>query len=101
MRLMVWLGRALIFFSLFAFALNNQQTVSLNWFFGHAWNAPMVMIVLAAFACGTVFGILAMAPNWWRQRRQARRPLPASAPMAPAANPPRQPDTPVLPPDGI
>lgn len=69
MRIFVWLFRAFVFFALFAFSLNNQQAASVNWFFGYAWNAPMVFIVLSAFAAGTAFGVIAMAPNWWRQRR--------------------------------
>ena len=52
MRIFVWLFRAAIFFSLFAFALNNQQTASVKWFFGQEWRAPMVFIVLAAFVLG-------------------------------------------------
>ena len=72
MRFLVWLLRAFIFFSLFAFSLHNQQPASVNWAFGYAWNAPMVIIVLAAFAAGTVFGVLAMTPSWWRHRRLAR-----------------------------
>ena len=37
----------LIFFTLFAFALNNQQEVAVHWFFGLEWHAPMVIVVLA------------------------------------------------------
>ena len=50
MRILVWLFRALIFFTLFAFALNNQQQANVRWFFGVEWHAPMVIVVLAAFA---------------------------------------------------
>ena len=50
MRLLVWLVRAFVFFTLFAFALNNQQVVGVHWFFGHQWQAPMVFVVLGAFA---------------------------------------------------
>jgi len=32
----------------------------------------MVIIVLAAFALGCAFGIVAMVPSWWRHRRLAR-----------------------------
>ena len=32
MRFIVWLSRAFIFFALFAFALNNQHGVQVNWF---------------------------------------------------------------------
>jgi lipopolysaccharide assembly protein A len=73
MRILVWLVRAAIFFTLFAFALNNQQEAGIRWFFGHEWRAPMVFIVLAAFALGCAFGVLAMVPSWWRHRRVAKR----------------------------
>jgi uncharacterized integral membrane protein len=72
MRLIVWLLRAAVFFTLFAFALNNQQPAAVRWFFGYEWRAPMVIIVLAAFALGCAFGVLAMMPRWWRKRRLAR-----------------------------
>jgi lipopolysaccharide assembly protein A len=73
MRIIVWLFRALIFFTLFAFALNNQHESGIRWFFGREWRAPMVFIVLAAFALGCAFGVLAMVPSWWRHRRVAKR----------------------------
>lgn len=73
MRALTWLLRAAIFFFLFAFALNNQHDAALQWFFGHQWRAPMVFIVLAAFALGCAFGVLAMVPSWWRHRRAAQR----------------------------
>ena len=73
MRIFVWLARALVFFALFAFALNNQQDASIHWFFGRDWRAPMVFIVLAAFGLGCAFGVFAMVPSWWQQRRVASR----------------------------
>ena len=81
MRILVWLVRAAIFFTLFAFALNNQREASIRWFFGQEWRAPMIFIVLAAFAFGCAFGVFAMLPSWWRQRRVARRHA-AVAPVA-------------------
>lgn len=73
MRTFFWLLRAFIFFALFAFALNNQQKATIHWFFGVEWQAPLVIVVLAAFAAGCAVGVLAMVPGWWRQRRRARR----------------------------
>ena len=89
MRLIVWAVRAFIFFTLFAFALNNEQDAIVHWFFGAQWRAPMVIIVLAAFAGGAAIGVLAMVPSWWRHRRVARRhaPPPAPAPGRPPADP--------------
>lgn len=72
MRTIFWLIRALVFFTLFAFALNNQQSASVRWFFGQEWQAPMVFIVLVAFGLGCALGVFAMVPSWWRHRRVAR-----------------------------
>jgi uncharacterized integral membrane protein len=79
MRILSWLLRALIFFTLFAFALNNQQVVELHWFFGYEWRTRMVFVVLVAFAAGCALGVLAMLPGWWR-----RRAAPAREEAAPA-----------------
>ena len=80
MRVILWLFRAFIFFTLFAFALNNEQAVVVHWFFGAQWKAPMVIVVLAAFAGGAAIGVLAMVPSWWRHRRVARRHAPPPPP---------------------
>ena len=73
MRLIVWLLRAFLFFALFAFALNNQQDVTLHFFFGTAWRAPLVLVVLAVFTAGVAIGVLGMVPRWWKHRAAARR----------------------------
>ena len=88
MRLIVWVLRAFIFFTLFAFSLNNEQPAVVHWFFGAQWRAPMVIVVLVAFAAGAALGVLAMVPSWWRHRRVARRHAPiAAAPAKPASDP--------------
>jgi lipopolysaccharide assembly protein A len=71
MRVFSWLVRAFIFFTLFAFALNNQQAVQVHGFFGLEWQTRMVFVVLAAFAVGCAVGVLAMLPGWWRRRKRA------------------------------
>lgn len=68
----MWLLKAAIFFTLFAFALNNQQVVSVNFFFGTQWQAPLVLVVLVVFAFGLAAGILMMMPRWWKKRRSTR-----------------------------
>lgn len=73
MKILVWLLRAVVFFGLFAFALNNQQIAHVNWFFGFESRAPMVFIVLAAFALGCALGVFAMVPAWWRHRRVVKQ----------------------------
>ena len=69
--LVQWLLKAALFFTLFAFALNNQGDVTVRFFFGYQWTAPMVLVVLITFAAGLLLGVLGMVPRWWRQRREA------------------------------
>ena len=73
MKYLMWLLKAAIFFTLFAFALNNQQDVTVHFFFGTSWRAPLVLVVLAVFALGVVVGALGMVPRWWKHRLAARR----------------------------
>ena len=90
MKQIAWLlkglVKAVIFFTLFAFALNNQDDVTVHFFFGRQWTAPMVLVVLGTFACGLLVGILGMVPRWWRQRQ-----APAAYAAATAASPAQEP----------
>ena len=68
-KYVMWLLKAAIFFTLFAFALNNQQIVAVHFFFGTLWNAPLVLVVLTAFTCGLSLGVLVMIPRWWTKKK--------------------------------
>lgn len=70
--LLKWLLKAAIFFTLFAFALNNQQDATVHFFFGTYWRAPTVIVVLVAFVLGLGLGIAAMLPKVWRSRHFGR-----------------------------
>ncbi len=90
MKLLNWMVYSILFFSFFAFSLNNQHEVQLNWFFGHAWVAPLVLVVLASFAAGCFFGVLVLLPGWWRGRNQSKkstRRTPDEAPTLPPPSP--------------
>ena len=84
MKYLLWLLKAAIFFTLFAFALNNQQDATVYFFFGTFWRAPLVLVVLAAFTGGLVVGALGMLPGWWKHRVAATR-IPETLPVATAA----------------
>ena len=88
LRLLQWLLKAAVFFTLFAFALNNQQDTRVHFFFSTHWQAPTVLVVLTSFALGVAVGVLGMVPRWWRQRQAARR---AQEPQAAPANPTPEP----------
>ena len=84
LRLLQWVLKAIIFFTLFAFALNNQQETRVHFFFGTFWQAPTILVVLTAFALGVAVGVLGMVPRWWRQRQAARQ---VQEPQTPTASP--------------
>jgi len=87
LRLLQWLLKAAVFFTLFAFALNNQQDTRVHFFFGTYWQAPTVLVVLTSFALGVATGVLGMVPRWWRQRQAAQQiqqtPVPTPATTQP------------------
>ncbi|HEY4080991.1 MAG TPA: LapA family protein [Burkholderiaceae bacterium] len=88
MRILVWLFRIFLFFALFAFTVNNHDPVVVRWFFGYEWQAPLVIVVLAAFGTGCAMGVLAMVPAWWKHRRVAKRQVtPADSIQMPATPP--------------
>ncbi|MCW5237219.1 LapA family protein [Verminephrobacter eiseniae] len=96
MKYLLWLLKAAIFFTLFAFALNNQQDATVHFFFGTQWRAPLVLVVLAAFSAGLAVGVLGMVPRWWRHRSAARRAQGAVAAPAPAAAAGSAPELPMI-----
>lgn len=78
MNYFLWLLKAAIFFTLFAFALNNQHDATVHFFFGTQWRAPLVLVVLSAFALGVIVGVMGMVPRWWRQRSTPVLAVPAA-----------------------
>ena len=104
MWLLQWMLKAAIFFTLFAFALNNQDDAVVHFFFGTQWRAPLVLVVLAAFTCGVAVGVLGMVPRWWRERRvaqQAQAQTAPAVPETPVAPTVAQPVQPATPPDAV
>jgi uncharacterized integral membrane protein len=65
----MWLLNAAIFFVLFAFALNNQEPITLRLFFGAQWQAPLVLVLLLTLLLGVVLGVIVMLPLWLRARK--------------------------------
>ena len=95
MKYLLWLLKAAIFFTLFAFALNNQHDATVHFFFGTQWRAPLVLVLLSTFACGVAVGVLGMVPHWWRLRAAQE----AVAPDSVQAPPPSPADA--MPPHGV
>ncbi len=96
--LLKWALKAAIFFTLFAFALNNQHEVTVHFFFGYQWHGPLVLAVLSVFAIGVFVGVVGMVPRWWRHRHAQ---APHTPPDAASAKPTASTTPPTQPPYGI
>jgi len=73
MRILTWAIRIALFVLLLAFAAKNTDPVALRFYFGLAWQAPLVALLLAFFAAGTLLGLLAMLGSYLSQRREIAR----------------------------
>ncbi len=65
-----WLVRGLLFFLLLGFAVKNDQSVTLRYFFGYEWQSSLVVVLLVFFTAGTAVGVLAMLSTVLQQRRE-------------------------------
>ncbi len=64
---------ALLFIVFFGFALKNTQEAVLSFFWGYELRGPLVLLLLGFFVAGAAFGIIAMLPTVFRQRREVAR----------------------------
>jgi uncharacterized integral membrane protein len=73
MSVLRWIVVAVVFVALLFLSLQNSQTARLTFFNVAAWEAPLVVIVFIAFACGVAAGLLAGAVRTARLKRQVSR----------------------------
>ena len=73
MALFRWIVVAVVFVALLFLSLQNSQTARLSFFNVAAWEAPLVVIVFIAFACGVAAGLLAGAVRTARLKRQLNK----------------------------
>ncbi len=70
MRYLGWAVKILIFLVVLGFALQNNQPVTVHYFLGYVWEAPLVVLLLVAFVLGAFLGLLALLPPLFRLRRE-------------------------------
>jgi uncharacterized integral membrane protein len=60
----------LLFLATLGFALKNDTTVTLTYYLGLEWHAPLILVMLLAFCSGAFVGIIACLPRIIRERRR-------------------------------
>ena len=73
MSLLRWIVMSVIFVALLFISLQNADPVTLRVFNFYTWQAPLVFVVLIAFAAGVALGLLAAAVKVARLKRQVSR----------------------------
>ncbi len=73
MRVFAWAIRLALFVLLVAFAAKNTDPVALRFYFGLAWQAPLVALLLVFFAAGALLGLAAALGTFLAQRREIAR----------------------------
>ena len=70
MRYVLWLLRIVLFLLLLGFAVKNSDSVTVYYYFGAEWRAPLVFVLLICLCAGAALGILATLGQLFRQRRE-------------------------------
>jgi uncharacterized integral membrane protein len=70
MRYFLWLLKFALFILILSFAVKNTETVSVRYYLGQEWQAPLVLVLLTFFCVGVAVGIIASLGHLFRQRRQ-------------------------------
>ena len=70
MRYVLWLLKIVLFALVLTFAVKNTDAVSVRYFLGNEWRAPLIFVMLVAFCAGAAFGVLSTLGQIFRQRRE-------------------------------
>lgn len=74
MRYLVWALRALVFIAVLMFALKNTDPVAVKFYADYVvQDVPLIVVMLATFVLGAIFGLLLTVPASMRRRREAQR----------------------------
>ena len=73
MQILRWVVGSAIFLALLFLSLQNSDLVTLKFYHWWSWQAPLIFVVLIAFAIGAAAGLLAGAVRSARLSRQLSR----------------------------
>ena len=70
LRFLAPIAGLVIFLAALGFAIKNTGLVTLHYYLGVAWQAPLVVVLFAVFVLGAVAGVMASFSYVYRQRRE-------------------------------
>ncbi len=69
-KILTWLIRGFVFLFMLLFAMKNTDPVSLNFYLGHSWSAPLALVLFITLAIGALLGLVAGLERVVAQRRE-------------------------------
>lgn len=72
MRTLAFPLKLILFLLLLGFAALNSDSVTLRYFLGLEWQAPLSLVILIVFAVGLLTGLLACTSRLLRSQRELR-----------------------------
>lgn len=73
MRYLSWVFGTTLFLLAMGFAIKNSETITLHYYLGYQWQAPLVVVILTVFCTGAAAGIAASLGFIFKQRREISR----------------------------
>ncbi|MDO8892695.1 MAG: LapA family protein [Sulfurimicrobium sp.] len=73
MRYLSLISGFILFLLALGFALKNSDSITLHYFLGYQWQAPLVLVLMLAFSLGTAAGIAATLGLIFKQRREIQK----------------------------
>lgn len=93
MRYLSLISGIILFLMALGFALKNSNSITLHYFLGYQWQAPLVLVLVTVFCLGAASGIAATLGLIFRQRREIQKlrreiksPMQPSAPPLPSSS---------------
>ncbi len=70
MQYLAWVLKFALFVLVLTFAVRNADLVTVRYYFGGEWQAPLIFVLLVAFCAGVATGLAAGMAQLIRQRRE-------------------------------
>ncbi|MCP5276997.1 MAG: LapA family protein [Thiobacillus sp.] len=72
MRTLFLILKLFLFLLLLGLAVRNSDFVTVRYFLGLEWQAPLILVIFVAFAVGLVMGLLLCSVRQLRNHRELR-----------------------------
>lgn len=70
MRYVAWIFKLALFLLVLSFAVKNTEIVTVRYYLGYEWQAPLVLVLLVVFCLGAAVGVAAGLGGLLRRQRE-------------------------------